>query len=186
MIQNTFKSLLSVFIIILTANACSSQASPGLQRVVIIRHAEKPEKGDNLSCSGFNRSIQLPAVLYNKFKTPDKIFVPAVDNGKSANQLRMLETIAPFAIKYNLKIDSKFDVDDVKNVAAAILKTSGYVLVVWEHAKIDNIAKALGVDTKGMKWNENDFDSIWIINFTNGKATLSMDKENLNPANNCL
>ena len=117
-----------------------------MQKVVIIRHAEKPDKGDNLSCKGFNRALELPAVLYNKYKVPDKIFIPAVNNGKSTNQLRMLETIAPFAIKYNLNIDTKYDVDDAKDVADAILKTNGYVLVVWEHDKIDNIVKALGAD----------------------------------------
>ncbi|HEY2728095.1 MAG TPA: histidine phosphatase family protein [Parafilimonas sp.] len=184
--KNLYKSLLAVFIIMLS-NSCSAQTntSSGLQKVVIIRHAEKPDNGDNLSCKGFNRSLELPALLYNKFKTPDKVFIPSVNNGKSANQLRMLQTITPFAVKYNLKIDSKFDVDDAKDLADAIMKTSGYVLVVWEHDKIDNIVKALGVDNKGMKWNDNDFDSIWIINFKNGKGTLTVDKENLNPPDAC-
>jgi hypothetical protein len=36
-------------------------------KVVIIRHGEKPETGDNLSCQGENRALQLPAVLYKKY-----------------------------------------------------------------------------------------------------------------------
>ncbi len=185
--NNLYKNLLTVFILSLFNNNSYTQinAGTGLQKVVIIRHAEKPDNGDNLSCRGFNRSLQLPALLYSKFKIPDKIFVPSVSSGKSTNQSRMFETITPFAVKYNLKIDSKFDVDDVKDIAAAILKTNGYALVVWEHDKIDNIVKALGIDDKGMKWGGNDFDSIWIINFKNGKGTLSLDKENLNPADDC-
>ncbi len=185
--KNLFTGLLAVFVIIFLTDGCSAQtnANSGLQRVVIIRHGEKPGQGDNLSCKGFNRALQLSAVLYNKFKVPNKVFIPSVSNGKSANQLRMLETITPFAVKYNLKIDSKYDVDDVKDVAASILKTNGYVLVVWEHDKINNIVKALGVDDKGMKWNVDDYDSIWIINFKDGKGSLSFDKENLNPSDNC-
>lgn len=181
-----FKALLAVFIMMI-AGGCFAQTntSSGLQKVVIIRHAEKPDKGDNLSCKGFNRSLALISVLYNKFKLPDKIFVPEVGNGKTTNQLRMLETIAPFAIKYNLNIDTKFDVDDAKDAADKILKTNGYVLVVWQHDKIDNIVKALGADIKGMKWGDDDYDSIWIVNFKNGKATLTVDKENLNPKDNC-
>ena len=97
----------------------------------------------------------------------------------------MLETIIPFAVKYNVSINSKYDVDDVKSMAAAILKTNGYALVVWEHAKIDNLVKALGADVKGMKWNNDDFDTIWVINFQNGKAVFSSDKENVNPPNDC-
>jgi hypothetical protein len=178
-----FKTALAAFLIICLSNI--SLAQPGLQKVVIIRHAEKPADGDNLSCKGFNRSLQLPAVLYSKFKLPGKIFVPSVDNGKSANQLRMLETITPFAVKYNLKVNSKFDVEDTKDLADAIKKTNGYALVVWQHSNIDNIVRALGVDTKGMKWGDNDYDSIWIIDFKNGKGALTIDKENLNPGDAC-
>ena len=181
------KTIFISLIIILGKASCSSQINSNntLQRVIIIRHAEKPNDGDNLSCKGFNRSLQLPAVLYNKFKTPSKIFVPSMDNAKSASHLRMLETIIPFAVKYNLSINSKYDVDNVKDMADAIEKMNGYVLVVWEHDKIDNLAKALGADVKGMKWNDNDYDSIWIIDFKNGKAFLSFDKENLNPSGDC-
>ncbi|OQP42743.1 histidine phosphatase family protein [Niastella yeongjuensis] len=180
--KNLFKS---IFAVILTITACNNSFAQNLQKVVIIRHAEKPEEGDNLSCKGFNRALQLPAVLYAKYKTPDKIFVPSMGNGKNANHLRMFETITPFAIKYNIGINSKYDVDEVKDMAQAILKTKSYALVVWEHDKIDNLVKALGADAKGMKWSGDDFDSIWIITIKNGKATVSTDKENLNPANDC-
>ena len=185
-INKFYKGLLSVIIIMITGS-CSAQTNTnsGLQRVVIIRHAEKPEKGDNLSCKGFNRSLALTSVLYNKFRLPDRIFVSEVGNGKTTNQLRMLETIAPFAIKYNINIDTRFEVDDVKDVAAAILKTNGYALVVWQHDKIDNIVKALGADTKGIKWSDDDYDSIWIVSFKNGKAIFTVDKENLNPQDTC-
>jgi hypothetical protein len=178
--SNLFKSLFIAISLGLSFNGFAQ-----VQKVVIIRHGEKPDKGDNLSCKGFNRSLQLPAVLYAKYKVPGKIFVPSMGNTKSASHLRMLETITPFAVKYNLSINSKYDVDDVKEMAGAILKTNGYALVVWEHDKIDNLVKALGADAKGMKWGDDDFDSIWIINFQNGKATFTTDKENINPANEC-
>src|SRR3954468_4888409 len=122
------KKVLVFLIIAITLESCSAQNSKaGLQKVVIIRHAEKADEGDNLSCKGFNRSLQLPAVLYTKFKVPDHVFVPSMNNAKSANHLRMFETIVPFAVKYNLSINSKYDVDDVKGAADAILKSKGYV-----------------------------------------------------------
>jgi hypothetical protein len=184
--NNLFRSFFVVMLAGATFSACAQKDSKAqVQKVVIIRHGEKPDKGDNLSCKGFNRSLQLPAVLYAKYKVPGKIFVPSMGNTKSASHLRMLETIIPFAVKYNVSINSKYDVDDVKEMAGAILKTNGYALVVWEHDKIDNLAKALGVDAKGMKWPGEDFDSIWIITFQNGKATLATDKENINPPNDC-
>lgn len=173
------------FLLVIAAILAFNCSFAQVQKVVIIRHGEKPDKGDNLTCKGFNRSLQLPAVLYAKYKVPSKIFVPSMGNTKSASHLRMLETIIPFAVKYNISINSKYDVDDVKEMAGAILKTNGYALVVWEHDKIDNLVKAFGADTKGLKWGNDDFDSIWIINFQNGKAALSTDKENLNPPNDC-
>ena len=181
------KKVLASVVIALILEGCFAQTTSNrsLQKVVIIRHAEKPDKGDNLSCKGFNRSLQLPAVLYAKFKVPDKVFVPSPDNAKSANHLRMLETIVPFAVKYNLSINSEFNVDDVRNAVEAILQSRGYVLVVWEHNRIDNLATALGADAKGMKWSDDDYDSIWILDFKKGKVAFSADKENLNPANDC-
>lgn len=156
-----------------------------LQKVIIIRHGEKPESGNNLSCQGYNRAMELPAVLYAKFKTPDYIFVPSVKAGKTTNAARMFETIVPYAVKYNLNIDTRFDVKDANGVANAIMKKGGSVLIIWEHNNILNIANALGIKDVNLKWKDSDFDSIWIITFENGKAVLTVDKENLNPSPSC-
>lgn len=97
----------------------------------------------------------------------------------------MYQTIVPYAIKHNLEINTKYDESDINGIANGILKKSGTILLVWEHKKIPAIAKALGVTSKEETWNDNDFDSIWIITYINGKATLSKDKENINPASDC-
>jgi hypothetical protein len=152
--------------------------------VIIIRHGEKPENGDNLSCQGLNRALQLPAVLNKKFGVPDYIFAASVNTGKSTSTARMYQTIVPFAVKYNLSINTKNDLDDTKGLAQDILKRSGTVLVVWEHKHIDNILKALGVQNAD-KWADDDFDSIWIIDFKSGKPVLTKDKEGLTPAADC-
>jgi len=55
---------------------------------------------------------------------------------------------------------------------------------VWEHNAIQQLAKALGVDD-APTWVDSDFDSIWIINYQNGQAKLSLEKEGINPAVNC-
>jgi hypothetical protein len=150
-----------------------------------MRHAEKPVDGDNLSCQGLNRALKLPDVLYAKFKLPDYIFVPSLKTGKKTGDARMYQTIIPFAVKYNLIIDTKFAVDNVKGLAETILKKSGTVFIVWEHNSIPDIAQKLGVEDEKLKWKGDDFDSIWIITFKNGMAVLSVDKENLNPAVAC-
>src|SRR5438067_6361815 len=112
------KSHICVMLILL-AGICSfycssSQTSPAnaALKVIILRHGEKPDKGDNLSCQGFNRALQLANVLHSKFGMPDHLFVPSLKEGKSTGVARMYQTIVPYAIKYDLKIDNKYDVDD--------------------------------------------------------------------------
>ncbi len=173
--------LLSVFYF--CCNAFSQTADN--KKIIIIRHGEKADEGGNLSCRGLNRALGLSAVLYAKYKLPNHIFVPAIKNGKSTNQSRMYQTIVPFAVKYNLNIDTRYNVEEPKALADAIMKIPGYVLVVWEHNQIPNIAHALGIKEKNLKWKDSDFDSIWIITFKSGSSVLTVDNENLHPATTC-
>jgi len=65
-------------------------------------------------------------------------------------------------------------------------KNTGLVLVVWDHTNIPFIAKNLGV--KGtLKWAKEDFDSIWIIDFTKDDLTpvLTKEQENIHPGGAC-
>ncbi len=153
--------------------------------VVIIRHAEKPEKGDNLSCQGLNRAMQLPAVLVKQFGVPNYAYVPAPSVGKATKSGRMMQTIWPLAVKYNLTVNSKYDVKQTTALAKNILKRSGTVLVVWEHNNIADIATALGAKAKTLNWPGNDYDSIWKLTVKGSKAILVESKENIKPQANC-
>jgi hypothetical protein len=96
----------------------------------------------------------------------------------------MFQTISPFAIKYNLPINSKYSADENEKISKSVIKKDGLVLMVWEHSAIQALAVALGV-IDAPQWANADFDSIWIINYQDGKATLSMDKEGINPSVEC-
>jgi hypothetical protein len=175
----------SIFIILcaIVISSCSFAQSPNL-KLVFIRHGEKPDDGNNLNCQGLNRSLALPAVLYKKFGVPNKLLVPAPGLGKNTKNVRMLQTISPFAAKYNLSINTAFDVDDKKGVAEELLDSKGTIIITWEHNMLPKIVKALGV--KGdLDWPDEDYDSIWIVTFKNGKAVLTKDKEGLRPAMGC-
>jgi hypothetical protein len=164
--------------------AQSPMQNPSL-KVIIIRHAENPLKGDNLSCQGLNRSIQLPPVLYSKFGIPNFAYVPAIGRGPATKHARMFQTIVPMSIEYNLKINSNYDENDSTNIASEIKSKNGTVLIVWDHKAIPSIVRALGVAGFYLKWSEEDFDSIWIVTFTNGRAIFSADKEGLSPGLKC-
>ena len=153
-------------------------------KVVIIRHAEKSKDGDNLSCQGQNRALQLANVLHQKIGMPIYTYVPALKLDKVTKHSRMFQTVTPFAVKYDLSINSKYAVDDYKDVAKSVFKKNGTVLMVWSHAEITNLASTLGVED-APTWNDADFDGMWIITYPNGKALLTLDSEGLHPQLNC-
>jgi len=187
-----FKSLIffSAYFLLINNISCQQTTSANTNnslRVVILRHGEKPDEGENLSCQGLNRALQLSNVLYNKYKLVDNIYVPELKTGKSkgTGEARMYQTVVPYAIKYNLVIGTLFEVGDEVSMAKSILKKSGTVLVVWEHKTIPALVQALGVSAGKLKWDGDDFDSIWIVTFKDGQAVLSYDKENINPSADC-
>lgn len=155
------------------------------QRIVLIRHAEKPLNGDNLSCIGFNRSLKLVGLLKEKFGILDYIFVPSPSTGKQTKNLRMLQTALPLATKYNLAINTKYAVNDVNQMAIEISKKQGTILIVWEHNQLAALARALGVQTSELHWASDDYDSIWIISYKHSKAKLQKDKEGIAPLEDC-
>jgi hypothetical protein len=155
-------------------------------RIVIIRHAEKSDDDNNLSCKGFNRSILLPAVLYKKFGLPNKIYIPMIKAGAQTKHLRMLQTITPLATKYHAAINSLYNENDYDQIADALLREKGLIIVAWEHNAIPPIIKRLVPAANHLHWSDNDYDSICIISFNKkGKPTLSFDAEHINPGDQC-
>ena len=178
-------SILMLVATVTVANSFGQKPSPNL-KVIIIRHGEKPSTGDNLCPKGLDRANQLPAVLDKVAGIPDYTYIPQVNTGKTTRSVRMLQTITPFAVEHNLVLNTAFKNDDIKNVAADVLKKTGVVLMVWEHSNIPDIAKALGIKDK-LKWKDEDYGSIWIIEFAKGLTapTLRVEQENIKPKGEC-
>ncbi len=154
-------------------------------KLVFLRHAEKPYDGDNLNCQGLNRSLLLSKMLKDKFGIPSAIFVPSLGQGQVTRHSRMLETISPFAVKYNLPINSNYAENDGVAIAKDLKSRQGTVIIVWQHSSIPKILRALGVNVPGLHWPDNDFDGIWIVTFKNGVPILTIDREKLKPSKDC-
>jgi hypothetical protein len=156
-------------------------------KVVIVRHGEKPKKGDNLDCQGLNRALSLPPVLYKACGIPNYTYVPTMNTGKSTGSVRMFQTVTPFAVKYNLKINTSYSETDTIAVTKAIMQQKGVVLMVWEHSNIPALARNFGVVNEDLTWKGHDFDSMWTILFLSGSTTpiFIKGKEGLNPGKHC-
>jgi hypothetical protein len=179
-----YYSFLSLFCCLVFFCNCNVNGQSKDLKLVFIRHAERPENGDNLTCQGLNRSLQLPGVLYKKFGRPANVYVPSLGMGEVTKRTRMLQTISPFVIKYGLTVNSAYDEEDYKSVGKAVLTEHGTVLIVWEHKNIAPILEYLGVE-EHLKWPSDDYDTIWIVTFHKGKAMLTVDSEHLHPAAGC-
>ena len=174
------------------SDSCLAQSLPDSipLRVVILRHGEKPEKGYNLSCQGYNRSLALPEIFVARFGVPDFTYVPEINTGKTTKVVRMYQTLVPFAVKYNLLINSNFNENDSADIAIDILEKRGTVLIIWNSSDIPSIARSLGIKDKELVWGEADYDGIWIIDFVKIKegklqAKFSTAKQNINPSPDC-
>src|SRR5258708_19999405 len=151
-----------------------SQTATGMEnlKVVIIRHGEKPKTGDNLTCQGVNRSLQLPEVLHAKFGIPAYTYIPAPGLGESTKHARMFQTIIPFAAKYNLVLNSKYEEFDSVNIAKDLLSRTGAVLMVWQHHAITSIVRALGLKPNRLSWGSKVFATSCILTFPYRFTTL--------------
>ena len=162
-------------------------------RIVIIRHGEKPAEGDNLSCTGLNRALALPAVLNELMPSPPNLtFVPVIGtDDKNTTRVRMLQTVMPYAVQHNLTINSDFMVANTKAFARQLRRLRGTVLVVWEHNNIVEIAQDLGLENVS-GWPDADFDSVWTISFSGGGAkgkakrpVLAKSRQHIHPSPVC-
>nr|WP_256330140.1 hypothetical protein [Variovorax sp. YR216] len=171
-----------LFAVLLSAFTCEAAAED--LRILIVRHGEKPQTGDNLSCQGENRALALPAVLMKKFGRPGLAYVPKLETKASTRHARMFQTVTPFAIQQDLTVNSKYAEEDVTGAAQDVLQQTGLVLMVWEHTQIPPLAKALGVKNPP-SWRKDDFDSIWVVTPSGGVATLTTTAEGLKPSPKC-
>jgi hypothetical protein len=144
-----------------------------LGEIIIIRHGEKLGSKYNLNQQGFERSLQLPKVL-NAYKPISEIYAPALKaKSDCIVHARPLQTIIPFAIDNNLNINMQYKNYQAEALAKHLLSinTTQNILVVWTHTYIPLLAKSLGIKNAPNKWNDDDFDSIWIISYPHGKGS---------------
>ncbi|HEY1661217.1 MAG TPA: flagellar basal body-associated protein FliL [Verrucomicrobiae bacterium] len=129
--------------------------SAGLKNTVIliIRHAEKPESGFDLTTNGYKRAD----AYVNYFKnftvdsqpfTVDHLFAAADSKGSHRPRL----TLEPFSKASALTINTNFPSKQYQQLVDAI-RTGSYgkhILICWHHEAIPPMVKALGADPDTM------------------------------------
>jgi hypothetical protein len=189
---------LAVFMLCMQSAAAGADGDVALERIVCIRHGEKPAKDlGQLDCQGLNRALALPEVLVSHYGKADFIFAPLTSlrtkkNAPSYSYIRPLMTIEPTAIRLGLPVDARFAFDDVDGLTGELVAPTyrrALVFVAWEHTELVEILRklftSLGADPAVIPhWEGDDFDSIYLVTVRseNGKRSVSFqhDHEGLN------
>lgn len=184
--------------LLLLAQAATAAETPALERIVLVRHGEKPADGlGQLNCQGLNRALALPSVLIGKYGRATAIYAPnpsrqKPDLGIAYDYLRPLATIEPTAIRLGLPVNSQIGFDQTERLADELLAPryqSAIVFVAWEHHMIEQLSRQIMAQLGGdpgtvPRWQSSDFDSIYVLNIAyNGTGTqvqFQHEREGLN------
>ncbi|KKA29066.1 hypothetical protein TD95_005257 [Thielaviopsis punctulata] len=152
---------------IITANIPNtplSEESKHRPTVYLIRHGEKPKKGNGLSAVGVQRAQCLRTIFgdHSDYHIGHIMAQKPKSNGK---QKRPFDTVKPLAKDLGLKVDTKCDRDDTDCVVNKIKNYTGKgnILICWEHKRLKKIVRALGVTHKVASYPEDRFDLVWTV-----------------------
>jgi hypothetical protein len=186
------------FASLLLVGTAARAADPATQTIVLLRHGEKPPAGlGQLDCQGLNRALALPPVLARRFGRPAAIFAPnpatrVRDEGGVYDYVRPLATIEPTAIALGMPVDASVgytDTDGLQRLLGEQHLHNALVFVAWEHLRAQQVARSLmarhGGDADIVPvWDENDFDSLYIVRIVRTgdrvKASFEHAHEGLN------
>jgi hypothetical protein len=192
-----FKKEHASFFFLCVLTGCTPQAA-AQETIVFLRHGEKPQAGlGQIDCQGLNRALALPPVLTKRYGVPAAIFAPdpaqtVQDRGITYDYIRPLATIEPTAVRLGLPINSSFGVRDTGALEHELLapaRQNSTIFVAWEHRIIVTIVRDLLTQTGGNPaavpdWPSDDFDSLYVVNFTSRgghvTATFTHAAEGLN------
>lgn len=160
-------------ILLLFFLGAAAQATPA--QVLLLRHAEKPAHGNELSEKGWERAKALPLLFRSRpeFRAHGSpVALYAMSPKHKRGSIRAVETLGDLAKDLKLPIHSDFVRSDVQSLVREIMKRPEYdgklVVVCWEHVVLRKIAKVFGVK-KPPKYPGSRYDRVWLLTFTGKK-----------------
>ena len=156
-----------------------------MQRLMIIRHAEKPSEGPHgrgvsfdgdhdkheLTIRGWQRAGALVRFFapcatgstHPLISEPRAIFAAAAVRGSPS--VRSQHTVEPLAEMLGLAIRCAYAEDQEVELAAAMLAAPSPVLVAWHHKHIPPLVRALAGEDLVFpaRWPDARFDVVWVL-----------------------
>jgi len=165
------KPMLPLAAMVLVAVAMSSHGQGAALKdavILVIRHAEKQESGQDLSPAGYQHA-EAYVKYFGEFQVDgkplklDSLFAGA--DSKNSHRTRL--TLEPLSRALHLSLDTRFK-DKRPEVLADELKSKSHgkaILICWHHAMIPELIRALGADPGALlpdgRWPGAEFG--WVI-----------------------
>ena len=149
-------------------------------KIMLIRHAEKPDDKDggvdqkgnadkhDLIVRGWQRAGALVQFFANPpdpngpIKPPATIF--ATEPATGSESKRPLHTVTPLKQWLDIAIDSTIAEGSEQDLVTKAIASNGVVLIAWHHEKIPAIANLiLQNQSAPQKWPGDRFDVVWIF-----------------------
>lgn len=169
-----------IFSIFITLFITASHVEALPAQVILIRHAEKPDHGNELSTKGRERAAALAPYFAETdyltvHGTPVAIYAMAAPKGDSS--LRAIQTVKPLADQLKMTIKDTIERDNYRKMVEEIKSSPAYhgktILICWEHKVIPEIARAFGALQTPGRWPPGSYDRTWIISFdSNGRPSF--------------
>jgi len=139
-------------------------------KVILIRHAEKPASGNDLSAMGWRRTECIRDLFLNNDELrPNKIYAQKASKKKDEelpDSRRPIETVAPLARKLNLVIDNTYttiELDELTKDIATLTEEQYPVLVAWNHDEIKNFLINFGMKYQiAPNYPAKRYDLVWV------------------------
>ena len=165
-------------------------AKPNAPKIMLIRHAEKPEEnppphgvdpdGDHeseaLTVRGWQRAGALAVLMApsagslqnGALATPRFVFASKLDKDNGSH--RPQQTVTPLVDKLGkaVRVNFEFGIGEESDLAARAMACDGPVLISWAHREIPDIVKGLSLSKKTAatvpaKWPDQRFDLVWVF-----------------------
>jgi hypothetical protein len=147
-----------------------AEDAPGLKDavVLVIRHAEKPESGNELSAEGVERA-KAYVHYFETFQVDGKLLkldsLFATRDSKNSSRPRL--TLEPLGRALNIPVNLNFKNKEPEALAHELETTphGTHILICWHHEKIPDLLHDLGADPGALlpegKWPASVYG--WVI-----------------------
>lgn len=163
--------MIQFIILIISSFLISITVDARPKAIILLRHAEKPLNGPDLSKKGWLRAKALPEIFneghsLNGVGRPDFMF--AAGPVKQGSSMRSIQTLKYLSEVTGVSVDKSFNRDQYTKMTSELFADPKFngktVLICWQHDRLTDILQVMGYD-EAPQYPSKVFDRIWLVTF---------------------